>query len=75
MMTRSANEARRIVGKVDSPVGAKGGLPALLLECLPSNERTFSPSLPRSTPLWVFFVKSARSRRLNRCGFGGILAS
>ncbi len=34
MMTRSANEARRIVGKVDSPVGAKGGL--VLLECLPS---------------------------------------
>ena len=34
MMTRSANEARRIVGKVASPVGAKGGL--VLLECLPS---------------------------------------
>ena len=34
MMTRSANEARRIVGKVDSPVEAKGG--CLLIECLPS---------------------------------------
>ena len=34
MMTRSANEARRIVGQVDSPVGAEGGL--VLLECLPS---------------------------------------
>ena len=34
MMTRSANEARRIVGKIDSPVGAKGGI--ILLECIPS---------------------------------------
>ncbi len=38
MMTRSANEARRIVGKVASPVGAKGGL--VLLECLTSRAAT-----------------------------------
>ena len=38
MMMRSANEARRIVGTVDSPVGAKGG--HLLLECLPSRAAT-----------------------------------
>ena len=32
MMARDAREARRIIGKVDSPVGVKGGL--VLLECL-----------------------------------------
>ena len=34
MMARVANEARRVIGKVDPPVGAMGGL--VLLECLPS---------------------------------------
>ena len=34
MMMRSANEARRIVGQVESPLGAEGG--PVLLECLPS---------------------------------------
>lgn len=38
MMMRSANETRRIVGTVDSPVGAKGGF--FLLECLPSRAAT-----------------------------------
>ena len=33
MMARDANEARRIIGKVDPPVGVKGAL--VLLECLP----------------------------------------
>ena len=32
MMARDAKEARRIIGKVDPPVGVKGGL--VLLECL-----------------------------------------
>ena len=34
MMARSANELRHFIGKVDPPVGAKGG--PILLECLPS---------------------------------------
>ncbi|MCY3774872.1 MAG: HEXXH motif-containing putative peptide modification protein, partial [Candidatus Aminicenantes bacterium] len=38
MMMRSTNEARGIVGTVDSPLGAKGG--PLLLECLPSRIAT-----------------------------------
>ena len=38
MVMRSANEARRIVGTVDSPVGAKGG--PLLLERLPARVAT-----------------------------------
>lgn len=33
MMARDAKETRRIIGKVDPPVGVKGGL--VLLECLP----------------------------------------
>ena len=33
MMARNANEARRIIGKVDPPAGVKGCL--VLLECLP----------------------------------------
>ena len=34
MLARSAKETRRIIGRVDPPVGAKGGV--MLLECLPS---------------------------------------